>query len=262
MAEQERKIKAVIASTPSEAALQTIDELEANNISLEEFLGPEAAKKLDEPKIPLTNEANTLNESENLEQIVNYLASKQEIPGSSLTRSPDEAYAWERPPLFTSPREAQDAMFNLLSTPEVAENIVRGLRMGFPVVDLASLLVFKAFVDGAFNPDVALLLGEPVAYFIMALGERANIDYKIENDDSDIDDVVDSSIDDKALIEIEKAGGINKIQKTLQKKDISVKDIPAEIVEEVEEKIPASLLAADADEPIEQTTSDSLLDRK
>ena len=96
----------------------------------------------------------------------------------------------------------------------------------------------------------------------MALGERANIDYKIENDDSDIDDVFDSSIDDKALIEIEKAGGINKIQKTLQKKDISVKDIPAEIVEEVEEKIPASLLAADADEPIEQTTSDSLLDRK
>ena len=79
-------------------------------------------------------------------------------------------------------------MFNLLSTPEVAENIVRGLRMGFPVVDLASLLVFKAFVDGAFNPDVALLLGEPVAYFIMALGERANIDYKIENDDSDIYD--------------------------------------------------------------------------
>ena len=91
MAEQERKIKAVIASTPSEAALKTIDELEANNISLEEFLGPEAAKKLDEPKIPLTNEANALNESENLEQIVNYLASKQEIPGSSLTRSPDEA---------------------------------------------------------------------------------------------------------------------------------------------------------------------------
>ena len=34
------------------------------------------------------------------------------------------------------------------------------------------------------------------------------------------------------------------------------------LLEEVEEKIPASLLAADADEPIEQTTSDSLLDRK
>ena len=262
MAEQEKKIKAVIASTPSEAALQTIDELEANNISVEEFLGSDIAKRLDEPKIPLKDETNSLNESENLEQIVNYLANKQEIPGSSLTRSPDEAYAWERPPVFTSPREAQDAMFNLLSTPEVAENIVKGLRMGFPVVDLASLLIFKGFLDGAFNPDVALLLGEPVAYFIMALGERANIDYKIETDDSDIDDVVDTSMDDKALIEIEKAGGINKIQKTLQKKDISVKDIPAEIVEEVEEKVPASLLAADTDETTEQKNSESLLDRK
>ena len=57
-------------------------------------------------------------------------------------------------------------MFGMLSTPEVAENIVKGLRMGVPVTDLTSLLVFKGFLDGAYNPDVALLIGEPVAFLL------------------------------------------------------------------------------------------------
>ena len=46
--------------------------------------------------------------------------------------------------------------------------------MGVPVTDLTSLLVFKGFLDGTYNPDVALLISEPVAFFIMALGERLN----------------------------------------------------------------------------------------
>lgn len=166
MAEEEKKIKPVIASTPSEAALQTIDELDANDISLEEFIGPDLAKTIDEPKIPLSNKTNVINQSENLEEIAKYLTDKQEIPGSSLVRSPDQAYAWERPPAYTSPREAQDAMFGMLSTPEVAENVVKGLSMGIPVTDLTSLLVFKGFLDGAYNPDVALLISEPVAFLL------------------------------------------------------------------------------------------------
>ena len=77
MAEEEKKIKPVIASTPSEAALQTIDELDANDISLEEFIGPDLAKTIDEPKIPLSNKTNVINQSENLEEIAKYLTDKQ-----------------------------------------------------------------------------------------------------------------------------------------------------------------------------------------
>ena len=261
MAEEEKKIRPVIASTPSEAALQTIDELDANDISLEEFLGPDVAKAIDRPKIPLSEKTNVINQSDNLEEIAKYLADKQEIPGSSLVRSPDQAYAWERPPTYTNPREAQDAMFGMLSTPEVAENIVKGLRMGVPVTDLTSLLVFKGFLDGAYNPDVALLISEPVAFFIMALGERANLDYKIETDDSDIDDINEAKLDDRVLEEVERAGGIAKIQKFVEQKNVEVKDIPAEITKEVEERIPTSLLAPSTDTETE-TKSESLLDRK
>ena len=152
-------------------------------------------------------------------------------------------------------------MFGMLSTPEVAENVVKGLSMGIPVTDLTSLLVFKGFLDGAYNPDVALLISEPVAFFIMALGERANIDYKIETDDSDIDDVNEAKLDDRVLEEVERAGGIAKIQKFVEQKNVKVKDIPAEITKEVEERIPTSLLAPSTDTETE-TKSESLLDRK
>jgi hypothetical protein len=95
----------------------------------------------------------------------------------------------------------------------------------------------------------------------MALGERANIDYKIETDDSDIDDVNQAKLDDRVLEEVERAGGIAKIQKFVEQKNVKVKDIPAEITKEVEERIPTSLLAPSTNTET-KTKSESLLDRK
>ena len=66
---------------------------------------------------------------------------------------------------------------------EVAGDIVTALTQGISVMDLTSLFVFTGFVSGKFTPDVGLLLGEPTAYFIMGIGEMANIEYKIEDDD-------------------------------------------------------------------------------
>lgn len=264
---EEKKIRPIIATSPSEAALQTIDELNAKDISLEEFLGPDLAKTIDEPKVPLSEKSSEVNQSENLEEVVKHLSDKQEVPGSSLARSPDNAFPWESPPTFTSPREAQDAMFGMLSTPEVTENILKGLSMGMPVTDLTSILVFKGFIDGAYNPDVALLISEPVAFFIMALGEKANIDYKIESDDSDLDDLERTSIDDRALEELEKAGGIGQIQKAIKEKEVSKRNIPADIVKEVEQRVTPSLLAPSTDTTVEaepeqtENKTESLLSR-
>ena len=52
-------------------------------------------------------------------------------------------------------------------------------------------------MTGKFTPDVGLLIAEPTAYFNMALGEKANIEYKIEQDDSDLDEMFDSDLTEK-----------------------------------------------------------------
>ena len=110
-------------------------------------------------------------------------------------------------------------------------------------------------MSGKFTPDVGLLIAESTAFFIMALGEKANIEYKIETDDSDLDDMVDDNLAEKLL----QMDSMKQIATLSSKKDVKESDIPSEIVEEVEERVEPSLLA-----PTQEDTEEpkSLLDRK
>ena len=59
-------------------------------------------------------------------------------------------------------------------------------------MDLVQLFLIQRFRDGEINPNLMLLLAEPLAFMIMALGERAGVDdIKIveDPDDPDIDEV-------------------------------------------------------------------------
>ena len=127
--------------------------------------------------------------------------------------------------------------------------------MGVPAVEIGSLMTFKGFLDGAYNPNVALLIAEPATFFVMALGNKANIEYKIEQDDSDLEEGDD--LDKMFFDEVNRNGGIEKLQSMIAKKEVSEKPIPQEILKEVEERVePSSLLARQ-----EQPNPDSLLSR-
>ena len=70
MLEKDKKLKKVVNSTVSGAALEMIDEIEKNNVSLEEFSGGDFLDKFNgEDKVPLKKSKNPINESENLEFI-------------------------------------------------------------------------------------------------------------------------------------------------------------------------------------------------
>jgi hypothetical protein len=45
--------------------------------------------------------------------------------------------------------------------------------------------LFSGFNEGKYNPDLMLLMIEPTAYMIMALAERAGIDYEVMEDDEE-----------------------------------------------------------------------------
>ena len=61
--------------------------------------------------------------------------------------------------------------------------------------------MFKGFTDGLWTPDLMLLLIEPTAYILLALGERALIDPIIyhEEDEDDVSEEMQSYIDNSAL---------------------------------------------------------------
>ena len=59
------------------------------------------------------------------------------------------------------------------------------LEEGFPVMDLVQTLLLKGFEDGLFNPDLMMVIAEPLAYMIIALAERQNIDVIIESEDDE-----------------------------------------------------------------------------
>jgi hypothetical protein len=168
-----------------------------------------------------------------------YVNSSRPVPGQSLVHTPDSPYKWEQP--------------SQLLLEENYMPLMKAIGDGVTITDLALQLGYVGFREGKFNPDLMLMLLEPVMYLLMALAEKAGIEYRIDSDD---DDEVESII----------VGQGSNISSTI-KKDIKekVNVSPSTLPKDIQEKINKlempenSLLAKSENEPM-QTTS-SLLER-
>ena len=107
------------------------------------------------------------------------------IPGESLTRSPEDRYAWEQPPAITDPREASRFFLTKLTEPEVYNSVLDSVEQVTPLMDIAQVLMYQAFVDGIINPDLMMTMVEQIVYMIAALAERQGIDFIIQEDDEE-----------------------------------------------------------------------------
>ena len=113
------------------------------------------------------------------------LAKGKAIAGQSLTNSPDQPYNWERPAEHSNPNEAMMYVFETLTVPETTANILLSISNGVGVIDIASITLYSGFLEGKWNPDTMLLLMEPTMYMIMALAEKADIEYSLEAGDDE-----------------------------------------------------------------------------
>lgn len=163
------------------------------------------------------------------------------VPGQSLTNSPQQPYNWERPPELTNPREAMYAVFDSLLEEEALLNTLSALDNGAGVIDIASVVLYTGFIEGKWNPDLMLLLMEPTMYMIIALAQKADIDFNLEAGD---DEQPEEMNPDAQLSEINK--GVKSLQE-IQKKaagQVSPMSVPEEIRERIETtEIPESLLS-------------------
>ena len=230
--QKRRGAKPIISNSVSEASRDIIlDALDAG-YSIDE-LAPDMGQKLrGEAKFS----------QEGMDELVNLSNEGAPIPGQSLMNDPDQAYPWEKPAKFANPREALNVIVTELLEPEAVQNIVSALANGAAVADLSIAVLYSKFSTGDINPDVMLLLVEPVMYIMMAIGEEANIKYNIEGNDLDeFDDEDDLEENEEKLNQFRNAFTDVKqgaMEKNISPQNINNGTVPSDILDKVKEKGP------------------------
>ena len=179
------------------------------------------------------------------------------VAGQSLTDNPEQQYPWEGPTKFTETQPAIEAIFTEITENEAYFAILDLVKNKLPIGDIAQVILYDGFTKGMWNPDLMLLLVEPVMYMVLALSERAGLqDVKIYSEQ-----------DQEPSSQEEQVKSLNKAMEVMQKTivpKIAKKSIPISIAEKIEEFVPPkspSLLEATKQEEIENISRENLLDK-
>lgn len=177
---------------------------------------------------------------ENLDEVVGLSSVGAPIAGQSLMNSQEEAYPWEKPAEFSNPREALDEIVSSIMQPEAVKNVVMALSKGAAAADIAIAVLYSKFTEGKINPDVMMMLVEPVMYLTMAIGEEANIKYNIEG--NDLDEIDDEDTDEGTEEKLKQFENIfTQIKNGVSSEDISelnTEVVPENMLAQIKEKGP------------------------
>ena len=120
-------------------------------------------------------------------------------PGQSLTNDPDSPKPFEGAPRFTDVHNASMSILNDLTSKEAYIDTMTSIGSGTPVSDVAAMIVMEGFRNGAWNPDLMMLLYEPTVYMLIALAEKADIEYVLDRDDRFEKDELDPEEETKLI---------------------------------------------------------------
>jgi len=96
------------------------------------------------------------------------------VPGQGLTDKPGN-YPWEHPPQYTDTSKAADYVWDKLTQPQFAEQVIAMLDAGIPVEAIGRIIIFTGFAEGKWTPDVAFIITEPVMKMIAAVGIHGGV---------------------------------------------------------------------------------------
>ena len=96
------------------------------------------------------------------------------VPGQSFTDKPGN-YPWEHPPQYTDTSEAADYVWDKISEPQFAKQIIAMLDAGIPVEAIGRIIIFTGFAEGKWSPDVAFIIAEPIMKMIAAVGIHGGV---------------------------------------------------------------------------------------
>lgn len=200
----------------------------------------------------------------NKQALAEYNPFQGPIPGQSLTNSEDSRQPWEQPPVFTNIKQAREAVFLEILKEENLEVIINLLDDGMSVAKVTEMLLFIGYSKGQFNPDLMMLLAEPVMYMLLALCEAVGIEPIVNTDDGDDPEEMTAEENEQVskILKGQEAALRNPNAIKEMQKDLATTEIPAEIKQRLEgvdfKGIRESLLA----KPDTPNQPESLLQRK
>ena len=155
------------------------------------------------------------------------------IPGQSLTNDPENPKAFEKPPKHTNLQAAQMDIFQKLIKEDVYVPMMELLDTGeASIMELTQNILYSGFRAGQWNPDMMLLLAEPTAYTLMALAERADIEFRIDDEPDEEEEMMGKTADMKAMID----------SKAPESANIPASALPKEITENLDKAPVDSLI--------------------
>ena len=163
------------------------------------------------------------------------------IPGQSLTNDPDQRYPWESPPEYTDYKQALNFIADQLLDKEVYVPMMKGIGAGVPITDITLQMLPAGFEHGKWNPDLLMMLIEPTVYTLMALAEKANIQYRINGDEEE-----DMDEDDEKEIQMMRQKNLQELANTKVSGESKVPSgvVPREIIQQIDNmEMPQSLLS-------------------
>ena len=182
------------------------------------------------------------------------MSGKRPIAGQSLSNDPDNPAPFERAPRFTSVHAASEYLWESFIEPETYVDLMQTVSDGVPIMDIAQIILFTEFQKGSWNPDLMMMLFEPVAYMIMALAERVGLEMTIYEgdleDDDEEEEFAGTKIEEdriRKLIETKNAGKIPEGTLTAEMQK-SLENLPEINVEPSEPSSQPSLMEAPAQE--------------
>lgn len=179
------------------------------------------------------------------------------IPGQSLTENPDNPAPYEKPPQFTSVHEASEFIFEKLIEEESYVQMMNLMADDMPIMDIVQTLLFTGFTEGKWSPDLMLMLVEPVAYMLLALAERAEIDpiiYRGEEEDEDEEErILGTTYEKQKFASMKKLLQTQKVPETTISSDMlqAISELPVNgslmsAPQQEQEQATGSLLSAPA----------------
>ena len=163
------------------------------------------------------------------------------IPGQSLTNDPDQRYPWESPPEYTDYKQALNFIADQLLDKEIYVPLMKGIGAGVPITDITLQMLQAGFEQGKWNPDLLMMLIEPTVYTLMALAEKANIQYRINGDEEE-----DMDEDDEKEIQMMRQKNLQELANTKVSGESKVPSgvVPREILQQIDNmEMPQSLLS-------------------
>ena len=121
-------------------------------------------------------------------------------PGWSLTQ-PKSKWAWEKPPVHSSPAKAVDSIIDRLEMPEVRTQMEKLMIAGISIQEITNTIAMGGFSQGHFTPDVAEIIKGPISVYLMSIAEEENIPVRGYNTEDGMY-VMDEGIDDQTLMSL------------------------------------------------------------